>query len=293
MTCIDEVAAEPQPSACPFATSNRATQSVRSTEPAPTSDQYSLAKVFGIWIAATAPMGVLGWVIPPMIGDSWGMEVGLARAILLTIGLAWMTALSLGIVYREEGDLRWSTVKNRLRLQSPRHPKTGAASRRLWWWMIPIACVFGFEAMVLDGVIAQPLLDGPLSFMQQPAEYSIDEFAQDSSRTDPLKGAWWLFAIFVPLLAFNILGEELLFRGVLLPKMNGTFGSFAWVANGVLSTVYHVHQPSTIVLGVFVAPLVFALPAARFKSTTISMAVHGAQVPVILMLVLGIVLGVV
>ena len=59
-----------------------------------------------------------------------------------------------------------------------------------------------------------------------------------------LVGAWWFFALFVIYAVFNtILGEEFLFRGVLLPKMEGVFGRGSWVANGVLFALYHVHQP--------------------------------------------------
>src|SRR5215203_4416199 len=42
---------------------------------------------------------------------------------------------------------------------------------------------------------------------------------------------------------FNyILGEELIFRGVLLPRMAGVFGRWDWVANSVLFGLYHVHK---------------------------------------------------
>jgi hypothetical protein len=27
-------------------------------------DQYSLAKILGIWALAAAPMGILGWIVP-------------------------------------------------------------------------------------------------------------------------------------------------------------------------------------------------------------------------------------
>jgi uncharacterized protein len=41
-------------------------------------------------------------------------------------------------------------------------------------------------------------------------------------------GAWWFFALFVVFAAFNtILGEEFLFRGVLLPRMEGVFGRWS------------------------------------------------------------------
>jgi membrane protease YdiL (CAAX protease family) len=44
--------------------------------------------------------------------------------------------------------------------------------------------------------------------------------------------AWWFFALFVVNATFNtILGEEFLFRGVLLPRMEGVFGRWSWVAN--------------------------------------------------------------
>ena len=43
---------------------------------------------------------------------------------------------------------------------------------------------------------------------------------------------------------FNtVLGEELLFRGFLLPRMNGAFGRGDWLANGVLFAAYHLHVP--------------------------------------------------
>lgn len=38
---------------------------------------------------------------------------------------------------------------------------------------------------------------------------------------------------------FNIMGEELYYRGVLQPKMKGVFGRWAWVANGFLFAGKH------------------------------------------------------
>jgi hypothetical protein len=34
--------------------------------------QYSLAKILGIWALATLPMGVLGWVVFPLIAPDSG-----------------------------------------------------------------------------------------------------------------------------------------------------------------------------------------------------------------------------
>lgn len=65
---------------------------------------------------------------------------------------------------------------------------------------------------------------------------------------------------------FNyFLGEELLFRGVLLPKMRGVFGRWDRVANAFLVSLYHLHKPwslPSIVLG----NLAISWPARRFRS---------------------------
>ena len=76
---------------------------------------------------------------------------------------------------------------------------------------------------------------------------------------------------------FNtVLGEELLFRGLLLPRMNGAFGDKDWVANGLLFAGYHLHMPWVIPASL-VDMFLVAYPAKRYRSALFSMAVHSAQ----------------
>ena len=110
--------------------------------------QYSLAGILGIWALAAIPMGVLSWIVFPALSPDFGsdpLRAGVTRIVLLTCGLIWLFVLSMIIVRHEEGDLRWATVKRRLRLNAPRDPRTGGARRRLWLWIIPflIASVLG------------------------------------------------------------------------------------------------------------------------------------------------------
>ena len=76
---------------------------------------------------------------------------------------------------------------------------------------------------------------------------------------------------------FNyLLGEELLFRGVLLPQMAGVFGRWDWVANTVLFGLYHVHKiwawPSMITTS-----FGYAWAARRFRSLWMGVIVHGIE----------------
>ncbi|MGZ6587674.1 MAG: hypothetical protein ACXVHX_25635 [Solirubrobacteraceae bacterium] len=86
--------------------------------------QYSLAKILGVW-AAAVPMGVLAWVVAPLLRDQLGGRDPLAEALLicLTAGLIWQFVLTLILVRRELGGLRWSRVRLALWLQPPRDPK--------------------------------------------------------------------------------------------------------------------------------------------------------------------------
>lgn len=102
--------------------------------------QYSLSKIMGIWAAASLPMAILSWVIYPLVSPDFAtdpLRSGVTKMLLLNLGLLWLSVLSLIIVRREEGDLRWATIKRRLRLETPRDPGSGKPRPRLWLWVIP------------------------------------------------------------------------------------------------------------------------------------------------------------
>jgi membrane protease YdiL (CAAX protease family) len=74
-----------------------------------------------------------------------------------------------------------------------------------------------------------------------------------------------------------VLGEELLFRGVLLPRMKGAFGRGDWVANAILFTLYHLHMPWLMPGTLLIDTFAIAYPARRYQSAWIGIAVHSAQ----------------
>ena len=95
------------------------------------SEQYSLAKILGIWAAAALPMAALAWVVAPLVAAQLDGPAAMARALLagLTVGLIWQFVLVLVLVYRERGSLRWSVLKDALWLRSPRRaPKPDASA---------------------------------------------------------------------------------------------------------------------------------------------------------------------
>jgi uncharacterized protein len=257
-------------------------------------EQYSLAKILAIWALAVAPMGILGWIVFYLVApdfESDPLGSGVTRIVLLTLGLVWLFVLSMIIVRREEGDLRWATLKKRLRLNAPREPSTGVPRAMLWLWVIP----FLVGVVVIELVLASALENAwvwVFPFVAEPqGGYSFDAMLGSQEVLQRLVGAWWFFALFVILSVFNtILGEEFLFRGVLLPRMEGVFGRWSWVANNVLFALYHVHVP-WVMPNAFLTGLLYTYPAYRYRSTWMSIILHSAQSVYIGFLVLGIVLG--
>ncbi len=63
--------------------------------------QYSLATILGIWALAAVPMGILGWIVAPLLApdvESDPLGAGVARLALLMLGLIWLFVLSMLIV---------------------------------------------------------------------------------------------------------------------------------------------------------------------------------------------------
>jgi membrane protease YdiL (CAAX protease family) len=257
-------------------------------------EQYSLPRILGIWAAAALPMAFLSWIVFPLVApdfESDPLGSSVARVALLTLGLLWLFVLSMIIVWREEGNLRWPTLKRRLRLNAPRDPVSGETRRGLWLWVIPfLIAITGWE------IFLTPLVDerwvSLFPFLAEPAGYNFDVVFESQEILERLVGAWWFFGLYVVSAVFNsILGEEFLFRGVLLPKMEGAFGRWSWAVNGVLFGFYHLHQPWGIAGNVISGALLNAFPSWRFRSTWMSVIVHSAQSVFFGFLVLGVVLG--
>jgi membrane protease YdiL (CAAX protease family) len=240
--------------------------------------QYSLGQILAVWAAAAIPMGLLAWVVAPLLEDAFGGDEPLAQALLicLTAGLIWQFVLVLILIRRELGGLQWPRVRDALWLRAPRDPKSGQVGGRVWWWALLFVVLFAIWALV-------PAIPGP-------AVRDFADFLDSDRGEDFFRGAWGWFAVMVVLAVFNtVLGEELLFRGLLLPRMQGVFGTRDWVANGALFAVYHLHQPWSILNAFVDGIFLLAYPSRRFQSAWMGIIVHSAQSVFLLIFVLTLV----
>lgn len=241
--------------------------------------QLTVMQVLGVWAAAALPMAALAWIVAPLVADQLDGPAPLSRALIvaLTAGLVWQGALVAILVHREQRTLRWAVLRDALWLRSPVDPKTGRRGGRVWLVLIPLILLFGIEEM--------------LPSFPAPSARDLATFLDSTAGHAIFDGSWAWFAVVVVMVLFNtVLGEELLFRGYLLPRMADAFGRGDWLANGVLFAVYHLHMPWAIPWTMLDA-FALAWPTKHYRSAWLGIIVHSTQSLVILGAVLAVVLG--
>jgi uncharacterized protein len=240
--------------------------------------QYSVRRILATWAAAALPMAALAWIGAPLLAGRFDGPSAWSRALLLclTTGLVWQFVFVLFTVRREQGSLRWQVLADALWLRAPRSPRTGRPLRRLWWMLVPLVLAVAAKES--------------LPKIPAPADRDQGLFLQSAAGHVFFSGNWAWFALTVTMMVFNtVLGEELLFRGLLLPRMRGAFGRFDWLANGVLFGLYHLHLPWSIPANLL-DTFFIAYPVSRYRSALIGICVHSVQTLVFTVLLLTLVL---
>jgi membrane protease YdiL (CAAX protease family) len=199
-----------------------------------------------------------------------------ALIVCMTVGLAWQCVLVLVLLRRETGTLGRQALADGLWLRRPRNPRSGRIGGRWWLVLIPAGFVVGVEQL--------------LPSLPMPVERNLGAFLQSQPGQQFLSGNWPWFAVIVVMALLNtVFGEELLFRGLLLPRMRGVFGRADWLANGVLFATYHLHMPWAIPMALLDS-LALAYPSRRYQSALLGIIVHSLQTVVLVTATLTLVL---
>jgi membrane protease YdiL (CAAX protease family) len=243
--------------------------------PPPELPQYSRAQIVAVWAAVTVPMALLGWVVAPWLSRQLITRDPFIDALLIcfNVGLLWMLALVLTLLHRERGGLSWSDVRDGLWLRSPRDPKTGRVGGRLWWWALPFTVLsFAVNLLPIDP--------------SGPPPRDLPEAILTARVAHYFSGNWYGFALLMANVVLAPVVEELVFRGLLLPRMRTACGRADVVVNGTLFTLYHLHQPWSMPATLLDGIVNQAYPTRRFRSAWIGIITHTS----LSLLVVGVVL---
>src|SRR5687767_1882529 len=213
---------------------------------------------FGIpaaWFSLSL-LGLLPWMIRRGVSQfvTFNVTFGVPLALMLLAAI---------IAYRLEGR-PWSMPAFRERMRLERF------DWRHLLWGLGIGAFYAFGNPLLARVL-QPLSRVPL--YTAPDEFNALRTAMVAGKEFlgiPTAGAWWLLVWgTVLLIVLNIFGEELWWRGYILPRQEVANGRWAWVVNGVLWAAFHIFYHTTLYSLVSYIPgcCVLAYVAQRTRST--------------------------
>jgi membrane protease YdiL (CAAX protease family) len=84
----------------------------------------------------------------------------------------------------------------------------------------------------------------------------------------------WVFVAWIPLFVTNIVGEELCWRGYVLPRQEAALGSAAWLLNGIMWCLFHWSFGWSVML--MLLPIALLLPwiVQRRRNTWVGIMIH-------------------
>lgn len=88
-----------------------------------------------------------------------------------------------------------------------------------------------FAVAVLSMLVMQGLEMGLGNFSHQPPFMVFEPLSA---------GRYWLLLVWLPFWILNILGEEFLWRGVMLPRQELAFGKYTWLIHATGWLLFHV-----------------------------------------------------
>jgi membrane protease YdiL (CAAX protease family) len=184
-----------------------------------------------------------------------------ARYYVSTLFMACLLVVALAAYVLEGNPLNWAAFTTRYRL--------GRMGWREWLWTLGAFLVMGLLSLAAMSLL--PAIWRALNFV--PPEAYIEGAP-----------ALWLTLLN---LTINILGEELWWRGFILPRQELVHGRLTWLVHGILWALFHLYKWWSVP-AMFITCLVIPFVAQRVKNTWPGIFVHfGINGAGILLSVLG------
>ncbi|MBU1101553.1 MAG: CPBP family intramembrane metalloprotease [Bacteroidetes bacterium] len=126
----------------------------------------------------------------------------------------------------------------------------------------------------IGGIIAIGLISSLLMYGQEIFLGAIETQPAFMSFEPLTPGRYWILALWLPYWILNIMGEEILWRGVILPRQEISFGKKAWIVNGIGWGIFHIafgwHLMITLIPILLIQPYI----AQKRKNNWTSVIIH-------------------
>lgn len=192
-------------------------------------------------------------------GTPWLVQRGVdpTGRLMIQGGLifGFLLILSLALYAREGRKLEWRSLCERFRIRN--------ISGRAW-------------CLVLAGVLVVDLSYIGLQFTREPILAISPEWLKAPHRSDPdvdFSGQYLTLALFTGLILLNVISEEFLWRGYLLPRQELQHGGQTWWIHGIQWTLFHWFKPWDLI-AILPGALVYGWLCTKTRSMVPGLVLH-------------------
>ena len=233
--------------------------------------QYKLWQILFMFFWPAVWFSFLIYIVGRQFIPEGGVTPTWVMLAVTMLGTGAELAVGLVLLRREGYALTFAALRHRIRWKWPKGWQA---------WLIALGVlVAGMTLSTMMGGANRALAAVPGFIPPDWWPAASNPTVQVSSAADAfpdmdLQGnLLFVLLYFVVGLVFNIFGEELYYRGFLMPRMRGVFGNWDWVANGILFTSKHFYQ-RWLFPGILVGGLGFAFAFGPLGSLPLAMVFH-------------------
>jgi len=108
---------------------------------------------------------------------------------------------------------------------------------------------------------------------------------------EPFKaGERWMLLVWLLMFFFNIVGEEIYWRGYIMPRQELANGKYAWLINSLLWGVFHLSFGWDLLILAIPALIILPYAVYKRKNTAVGIFIHGLfNGPMFVLISLGII----
>lgn len=211
---------------------------------------------FGIYIPAALLIYILTNYLIPYLSKITNQESILFWFIVAGLGVFSPLIIAGLIILKFEGyKLSLQTWKGRLRFRK--------VNSRDIIWSISALLIIGFLSfLIMEGL---KIIIG--DFDHSPPFMSFVPLT--------VSGKYWLLLIWLPYWILNILGEEFLWRGVMMPRQELAFGKYTWLIHGFGWGLFHIAFGWQLLLTLIPILFIQSYIVQKTKNSWTGAIIHG------------------
>ena len=190
----------------------------------------------------------------PFLSEQTGIETIVFWLLVAGLGLFLPLLIVAYLILKSEGfKLNKDTWQNRLRFKK--------MDKEDWYW--------SFGSILLIGILSFTIM----KFLEQIFGHveSQPPFMVFETLTPD---RYWILLLWFPYWLLNIMGEEILWRGVILPRQEIIFKKYTWLIHGAFWSMFHIAFGWQLLLTMLPILFIQSYTVQRRKNSWTGVVIH-------------------